>query len=197
MASRRQRYSKQARLISKTNSDDTHERSTVSLAPGLEQRIAHSRTAYFFARYSSFRTVTNLSYGRGMIQETLFHESIYDAMRAIVERAGGAKAVGVKLRPSKTADEAGRWVLDCLNPSRAERFAPEDSLHLLRIGREIGYHGAMAYIAQEAGYRCDPIEPQDEQAQLQRDFIESVKASQKIASRLERLSSFGSVKAVA
>lgn len=122
-----------------------------------------------------------------MLQDALFHESVLDALRAIVERAGGAKAVGCRLRPSKAPDEAGRWVMDCLNPNRSERFPPEDILHLLRIGHEIGYHGAMAYIAQEAGYKCEPVEPQDEQAKLQREFIESVKATQKIAARLERL----------
>jgi hypothetical protein len=122
-----------------------------------------------------------------MHQDALFHESIYDALRAVVERAGGAKCVGARLRPSKSPDEAGRWVLDCLNPSRAERFAPEDFMHILRIGREIGYHGCMAYIGQETGYRVEAVEPQDEQAKLQRDFIESVKAQQKILARMERM----------
>lgn len=122
-----------------------------------------------------------------MIQEPLFHESIYDALRAIVERAGGSKAVGSRLRPSKTPDEAGRWLLDCLNPSRAERFSPEDTLHLLRIGREVGYHGAMQYVAAEAGYCAEPVEPEDERARLQREFVEAVKASAKIAEKLERL----------
>ena|SRR5690242_7821741 len=130
------------------------------------------------------------------VQDPLFHETIYDALRAIVERAGGAKAVGARLRPSKAPDEAGRWALDCLNPSRAERFAPEDVLHILRIGHEVGYHGAMNYIGGETGYRCEPVEPQDEQARLQREYIEAVKLSQKIASRLERLS-LSTVKAVA
>src|SRR6478735_7963980 len=109
-----------------------------------------------------------------MIQDALFHETFLDALRGIVERAGGAKAVGSKLRPSKAPDEAGRWVLDCLNHSRAERFAPDDVLHLLRIGHEVGYHGAMTFIGQETGYQCHPIEPQDEQAALQREYIEAV-----------------------
>lgn len=122
-----------------------------------------------------------------MIQESLFHESIYDALRAIVERAGGAKNTGMRLRPSKSADEAGRWLLDCLNPSRAERLSPEDLLHLLRIGRDVGYHGAMTYLAGEAGYRAEPVEPEDERARLQREFVEAVKASAKIADKLERL----------
>lgn len=131
-----------------------------------------------------------------MMQDALFHETVADALRAIVERAGGAKAIGCRLRPSKAPDEAGRWVLDCLNANRAERFGPDDVVHLLRIGHEIGFHGAMAYIAQECGYRAEPVEPQDEQAKLQREFIESVKAQAKILARMERLSP-SAVRAVA
>jgi hypothetical protein len=131
-----------------------------------------------------------------MMQDALFHETFLDALRAIVERAGGAKAVGCRLRPSKSPDEAGRWALDCLNASRAERFAPDDVLFLLRIGREVGYHGAMTFIGNETGYRCEPIEPQDEQAALQREYIEAVKMQARIAARLERLS-FPAVKSVA
>lgn len=122
-----------------------------------------------------------------MMQDALFHETVLDSLRAIVEHAGGAKAVGCRLRTSKTPDEARRWLLDCLNPSRQERLDPDDLLHLLRIGREVGYHGAMAFIAQEAGYKCEPMEPQDEQAKLQREFVDGIKVLGKLADRLERL----------
>ena len=131
-----------------------------------------------------------------MLQEVLFHESILDALRAVVERAGGAKAVGLKLRPSKSADEAGRWVLDCLNASRPERFAPDDVLFLLKIGRENEFHGAMQYLANECGYDVRPIEPADEHAKLQWDYIEAVKLQAKIAARLEKLA-LPTIKAVA
>jgi hypothetical protein len=133
-----------------------------------------------------------------MMQDALFHESVYDALRAIVERAGGAKAVGARLRPLKAPDEAGRWVLDCLNPSRAERFDPEDMIQMLRIGREVSYHGAKHWIDGETGYAPSmPVEPLDERDALQREYIESVKAAQRIAARLERLAIASNVKAVA
>lgn len=129
-------------------------------------------------------------------QAVLFYESIFDALRGIVERAGGNKAVGARLRPAKAPDQAGRWLADCLNPTREERLDPDDFLALLRIGREIGFHGAMDFIAQEAGYQATPIEPQDEQARLQREFIKSVEALQRIEQRLGRLATAG-IKAVA
>lgn len=123
-----------------------------------------------------------------MLQESLFVDSIYDALRGIVERAGGLKAVGLRLRPTKSADEAGRWLADCLNTSRPEKLDPEDVLHLLRIGREANYHGAKYWIDTECGYApTPPVEPADEQAQLMREYIEAVKHQQQIANRLERL----------
>lgn len=125
-----------------------------------------------------------------MVQDSLFHESIDDAFRAVIERAGGMKAVGLRLRPTKTADAAGKWLADCLNPLRPERLDPEDVLHVLRLAREIGYHGAKHWIDCETGYApTPPIEPADEQAQLMREYIESVKRQQQITSKLERLAS--------
>lgn len=157
------------------------------LLPVDGERIAHTCECIFLPESSPSERILIFRTPVQMLQDALFHETIYDALRSVVERAGGAKAVGTKLRPSKAPDEAGRWVLDCLNTSRAERFAPDDVMHLLRIGREIGYHGAMAYIADDAGYRCEPVEPQDEQAKLMREFNESTKALARIAERIERI----------
>ena len=122
-----------------------------------------------------------------MKQEPLFFDSIYEAMKSIVIRGGGNKVVGCKLRPSKSPDAAGRWLADCLNPHREERLDPEDFIALLRIGRELGHHAAMNYIAGEAGYQALPVEPEDEKARLQRECVESVKALGVLVAKLERL----------
>jgi hypothetical protein len=122
-----------------------------------------------------------------MNQPPLFVESIYEALREAVKALGGAKAVGLYLWPEMFADDAGTKLRDCLNPERRERLNPEQVLLILRRAREAGYHGAMQFIAAEAGYKCEPVEPLDEQASLQREYIESVKAAAKIAARLERL----------
>lgn len=131
------------------------------------------------------------------MQDALFYESILEALKGIVVHAGGNKAVGARLRPLKAPEQAGRWLADCLNPHREERLDPDDFLALLRIGREIGFHGAMNYIAGESGYEARPVEPQDEQARLQREFIEGVKALGKLAARLDRLTPSSTLKSVA
>lgn len=123
-----------------------------------------------------------------MSQNTLFSEDFNDALKDVVRALGGTKAVGVRLRPEMAADAAGAWLKDCLNPTRRERLDPEQVLWILREGRKAGCHSAMNFIADEAGYvRPAPLEPQDEAAQLQRAFIDSVQQQKLIASRLERL----------
>jgi hypothetical protein len=62
----------------------------------------------------------------------LFYEDVNDVLRATVQALGGAKRVGAALRGNDIGvDAAGRWVLDCLNPDRRERFTPEQVLWLL------------------------------------------------------------------
>lgn len=128
-------------------------------------------------------------------QFALIHETLNEAMTDAVRALGGAKKVAAVIWPSKPLDEAKNRLNDCLNPQRPEKLSLSEIMFVLRSAREIGYHGAMTFIAQECGYRVEPVEPLDEQAKLQREFIESVKASQKIAARLERLAT-PSVRAV-
>jgi hypothetical protein len=123
-----------------------------------------------------------------MTAPALFHESMNDALREVVQALGGNKTVGMKMRPEKGADIAGRWVSDCLNASRDERFDPDQVLWLLRAGREIGCHAAANFLMRESGYADPlPIEPDDEKARLERDFIAAAKGLSGIADRLARL----------
>jgi len=118
----------------------------------------------------------------------LFYESFNDALDACVKACGGAKVVACQLWPDKTPDAAHRLLLACLNEDRVEKLGPDQVLFILRLGRERGFHGAMNVIARETGYADPmPIEPEDEKARLQREFIEAQKAMQKLADRMERV----------
>lgn len=131
------------------------------------------------------------------LQLQLVHESFNDALREVVQALGGSKKVGAMLRPAKTADEGGRWALDCLNPDRREHFTPDDVLFLLREARRAGCHAALGYLCAEAGYATpQPVEPADEAAELQRAFIESVRQQQRMLDRLGQLGAVA-LKAVA
>lgn len=133
-----------------------------------------------------------------MNQPALFHESINDALRELVALLGGTKVVGSRMRPELPADHAGRWLNDCLNESRREHLTPEQVMWLLREGRQIGAHGAMGWIAGEAGYTApQPLEPDDERSQLQREYIEAAKHMAKVAERIERVAAMPNIRAAA
>lgn len=121
-------------------------------------------------------------------QVELFHEDIYDALRDVVKALGGNKHVGADMQPEKLAHQAGTWLANCLDATRPEKLDLDQMLYLIKRGREIGCHVGIAYICQQAGYSYQPIEPEDEQAALQREFIQSVKQLKHIKSRLESLS---------
>jgi hypothetical protein len=123
-----------------------------------------------------------------MTQPALFSEDIHDALADVVRALGGAKVVGSALRPDLPALQASRWILDCLNRERREKFDPDQILYLLREGRKSGCHSAMHFLSDEAGYvRPSPMEPQDEAAQLMRQYIDAVATLKRLHDKGERL----------
>jgi hypothetical protein len=120
-------------------------------------------------------------------QQALFHEDVNSAIQGLVAALGGSKVVGSRLYPDLTPDSAARRLLDAINPDRAQQLSQTQFLTLLRWGREAGYHGVMEYLAEEAGYtRPAPRSPEEERADLQRQYIESVRLMEQIARRLQK-----------
>lgn len=116
------------------------------------------------------------------MQPNLFHDSVEDALRDVIQACGGPKVVACKLWPDKTPEAAHRLLLACMNEDRPERFNPGHLFLLMKMGRERNCHSAMVYMARECGYdEPKAIEPEDERARLQREYIEAV-------NRLSRLS---------
>lgn len=123
-----------------------------------------------------------------MTPQSLFHESLTEAIKDCINVCGGSKQVASKLWPEKAPDAAHRLLLSCLNEDRPERLCPEQLLLILRMAREKGCHVGIAYILRELGYaEPQPVEPRDEMAELQRSYIESVQQQAKLAARMERL----------
>lgn len=122
------------------------------------------------------------------MQEELFHEDIYAALSHVISAIGGAKHVGVELWPSLSADKAGRKVADCLNSDRAQQFHPDELVWILSEARKKGVHSAMAFITTECGYADPtPVEPEDEAAKLQREFIAAQAQMTQMLKRMEKL----------
>lgn len=100
-------------------------------------------------------------------QPPLFVESIYDALRAIVQSLGGPKVVGAALWPAKSVDDARKQLLDCLNADRNNKLDPEQVVLLFRMAREADFHIAKHWLDSELGYQPSlPADPLDEQTRL-------------------------------
>lgn len=125
-------------------------------------------------------------------------ESLNEALVACIKAAGGTKVVGPKLWPEKMVDAAQRQLLDCVNEDRPAKLSPEQFLLVLRLARAAGCHDGVDFLLNDLGYApTQPIEPRDEVAELQRMFIESVRAQQEIAARIERAAGRVNMRAVA
>lgn len=113
-----------------------------------------------------------------------------DAIAGAVAALGGFKRVGCRLRPELDCkpDLAAQWLRDCLNPEKRERLNPHQVVLLLRLAKETGYHAAKHWLDAELGYEPGkPLNPVDERTRVQREFIDAVHESRRLADRLERL----------
>ena len=97
-----------------------------------------------------------------MQSELPFYESPEQALTAAVQHLGGTKQVGALLWPDKTPDSARTRLLDCLNPSRAERLDLTEAMFILRKAKEAGFHAPFAWIAGDVGYEARAITKADE-----------------------------------
>ena len=121
-------------------------------------------------------------------QIPLFVEDYYEAIRATVQALGGFKRIGSELKPDLPVEAAGRWLADCCNPEKREKLAPTELAYIRRRARKAGVHVLAAYEMREAGYaEPQPIEPEDERAALQRQFIQATAELNGMLARLHAL----------
>lgn len=113
----------------------------------------------------------------------LFLEDVFDALRAAVQAAGGAKEIAGKLWPHKPASQAHKDLLDCLNRDNDRKLCVEEVMAILRMAREVGYHGAKHWIDDAVGYQ--PTPPQDPKIERDRLADELARAADHFRS-LER-----------
>lgn len=121
-----------------------------------------------------------------MQQHALWHDSTEDALRSLVDQLGGFKRIGSSLRPSMSADQAGRWLAQCLDSTRPEKLGLDDLVWLLAEGRRKGCHVAAAYILRTAGYKApEVLDAETELQRLQRQFVEATQALSLIGREIE------------
>ncbi|MFU8837891.1 MAG: hypothetical protein ACNA75_06260 [Thiohalomonadaceae bacterium] len=123
-----------------------------------------------------------------MLQQDLWHEDINDAIAADIMACGGYKKMALELWPALKMETAYARLKACLNHDKAEKLSPEEISLITRMARQRGSLATLTYMLREA-HCADPapIEPEDEKARLQREYVASVKALQKLSKQLEKL----------
>jgi hypothetical protein len=128
-------------------------------------------------------------------QQSLFHEDIYEALATDIQSLGGKKTVGSLLWPEKSPDKAGELVANCLSRSRPEKLDPEQVIFIINRARQIKSAASINFIASTTDYETPrPIEPEDEMAKLQREFIQMAKVQQVALQKIEHMSQLRSNK---
>ena len=113
---------------------------------------------------------------------------INEALIDVVKALGGSKQVAPLLWPTKAPDAAQRLLLGCLNEDRPEHLTPDQVIYVLKLARDRGIHTGVNAICLALGYsEPTPIEPKDEAAELQRQYIEAARSMARMAERLEKL----------
>lgn len=133
-----------------------------------------------------------------MDQEPLFYDDELDALKDAVRILGGSKIVAPLLWPEKKPDIGARCLADALNANRAERLTLAQVMFVMKLARQKGYHGPWRWICGEVGYKADAVDPEDEVARLQREYIASVEAQRRLAERMEKtVAALGALRRVA
>lgn len=114
--------------------------------------------------------------------------TLNDALVQCVKAAGGSKVVGAKLWPEMALEQAQRALLDCLNDERPRRLSPDQVLLVAQLARDAGCHAYMQHCAQRLGYQTPvPHEPQQQLAELQRQFGQALAQQQVLLGAIQTL----------
>lgn len=115
-------------------------------------------------------------------------DSLTEALVTCVKACGGSKQVACVLWPEKAPDAAKRLLLDCLNDDRPAHLSPDHVMLVLKLARAKGCHAGFYYMADALGYsQPTPIDPRDEVAELQRQFVAATQTMAAMVQRMEQL----------
>jgi hypothetical protein len=116
------------------------------------------------------------------------------ALQAAVDAIGTMQQVGCRLRPEleRRPDEAGRWLASCLDPERKHKLSYAQQVLVFRWAAEAGDHTGFRLLAELAGYRAEPFDPQAEiKALLKRSEQASERAAALSQEALARMAAAG------
>lgn len=101
------------------------------------------------------------------MQLEMLIEDVNQAFSDAVRMCGGAKEVGMKLRPELDPADAGNWVLNCCNPKHSQKFSLDQIQYLILMFNEHGCHLGINTLCRDGNYgEPTPITPAERQTEL-------------------------------
>ena len=86
-----------------------------------------------------------------------------------------------------TIDIPGEWLADCLNRARAHKLDVEQVQFIAREARKVRSFCFVTWSLRDAGFADpQPVEPEDEQAALMREFNTRAAGLEQLAQRIQR-----------
>lgn len=110
------------------------------------------------------------------MQAELWHDTIFDALGAAVQAAGGAKKVAGKLWPALDSTSATARLRACLNPEHAQKLCPAEFLMLAKLARDVGDNSIMEFLARELGYEVKALAPAEAKKRVKKARVASLLA---------------------
>ncbi|WP_353177612.1 hypothetical protein [Delftia acidovorans] len=120
------------------------------------------------------------------LEKHAMSNSIREAIAQSVEAAGGPGIVGPILWPEKDRKSAIRLMKACLSPIHREYLAPDQMLQVFQLAKSRGGNVGIDCLLRETGYQSAGSTAAEDLVDLQRQFIEGVRAQTELAERIER-----------
>jgi hypothetical protein len=102
------------------------------------------------------------------MQQVLWHDTIFDALGAAVQAAGGTKRVASKLWPALDETSASARLRAGLNPDHAQKLCLEEMLMIARLAGGAGDTSVMNFLGRELGFEVKPLSPGDAKKRAKR-----------------------------
>ena len=130
-----------------------------------------------------------------MGQISLIANTLSDALEELVNQlkwpgeGRGKKAVGKRLYPSVSLEEAGKKVSRCLDPDHCQKFSLAEIDLILRWGREQNIHVVAEYIGEALSYDVTPKSLEDLEREAVNEADELAEKLDAVMEKLERVKS--------
>lgn len=102
------------------------------------------------------------------MQQQLWHDTIFDAIGAAVQAAGGVKRVASKLWPALDSTSATARLRAAMNPEHAQKLCLSEFHMLGQLAKDAGDTSIMDFLARTWGFEVQSLEPKDAKKRAKR-----------------------------